>query len=145
MCEKKIPCPCRNLLLLVARLGHRLAIHLLQETVNEESEVPRSLPKRRDVQDSHGEAIEEVLAEAATGDLLGQGPIGGGNDPDVDLQRLGGTQPDHLTLLNHSEQFYLSGRREFTDFCVWARRGRPGRPIAGVTLTSRAAGERRPV
>ena len=63
--KKKILCSCRKFLLLVARLAGRLSVHLLQQMINEQAEVPCALAERRNLQDSHGKAVEQVLSESA--------------------------------------------------------------------------------
>jgi hypothetical protein len=43
--------------------------------------------------------VEQILAELALGGLLGQNPVGGGDDPDVDRAQRWIAHPLHLALL----------------------------------------------
>ncbi len=71
-----------------ARFGLALAVDLVQESVEEQAGVALALPDRRQPDDGDGQAVEEVLAEAALGHLVGQGAVGGGKDADIDRGRV---------------------------------------------------------
>ena len=53
------------------------------------------------------QAVEEVLAEAAFFHLLLQVDVGGGDDADVDLDRLHAAEAHELALLHHPQQLGL--------------------------------------
>ena len=61
------------------------------------------------------EPVIEILAEAAGGDLVGEAPVGGGDDADVD--RLGDAAADPLDLagLERAQQLDLGVERQLAD------------------------------
>ena len=130
MCKQKILCSSRKFLVLVARLAGGLAVHLLEQMVNQHAEVARALAKRRNLQDRHGEPVEEVLAKAACGDLLGQRPVGRGDDADVDLEGLRGAEAHDLAFLNRAKQLHLSGAGEFAELVEEERAALGGLEVA---------------
>jgi hypothetical protein len=64
-------------------------------------------PKHRD-----REAIEQVLAEPARRDLLGQAAVGRGDHAHVDLHRLDPPDPRDLALLQHAQELDLGVERQ---------------------------------
>ena len=61
------------------------------------------------------QAIEEIRAEALLPDRLGEVAIGGGDQPDVGLDRLRGADPLELPLLQDAQQLHLELERQLAD------------------------------
>ena len=61
------------------------------------------------------EPVEQVLAELARLDQLGQVAVGGGDDAHVHLDRVGRADPLDLALLQHAQQLHLGGERDVAD------------------------------
>src|SRR5512138_2389639 len=85
--QEKISCASRKGLLLVSGLLRGLPVDLFQEPFQKKPEVTRAVAKRWDLQDGDSEPVEQVFAEAACDDLVGQGSIRSRDDADVDLDR----------------------------------------------------------
>ena len=66
-----------------------------------------ALAQRRHLDGDHGEAVEEVLAEAALGDLLLQVLVRGGEHADVDAERLLAAHALERLLLQHAQHLGL--------------------------------------
>ncbi len=81
----------------------------------EEWDVLQAVAERRHFDGDAVEAVIEVRAEAVPVDELGEGPVRGGEDPDVD--RLGTLAADRgdLALLDRAEQRHLAVRAEVGD------------------------------
>src|SRR5690606_19876874 len=84
----------------------RLAItaHRLQDRVDQQDQVVATVAQRRQVERYYVEAVEQVGAEVAATDLLLEVAVGRSDDPHVDRDRIGGTDRDHLALLQHAQQ-----------------------------------------
>jgi hypothetical protein len=67
-----------------------LLAELLQEFLDEERDVLFALAQGRDEERDDVEAVEEVFAEVAAGDLFPEVLVGGGDDADIDVEGLGG-------------------------------------------------------
>ena len=61
------------------------------------------------------QAVEEVLAEPALLHHPPQVDVGGGDDADVDLDRLDAAEAHELALLNHAQQLGLGLERDVAD------------------------------
>ena len=98
----------------------------------------RSL-KRRDRHVDDVEAVIEVLAEAAAGDLLGEAPVGRRDDPDVD--HVDGPAADALDLagLERPEQFDLGVERKLADLVE--EQGRAVGILEAADMAVEGAGE----
>ena len=97
----------------VARLGLALAVYLVQQPVKQQAGVALAFTQRRKVDDGDGEPVEEVFAEAAGGDLIDQGAVGGGEDAHVDRGRGGGADAGDLAFLERAQEFDLGGFGQF--------------------------------
>ncbi len=64
---------------------------LLQEFFDEERDVFFAVAQRRDEEGDDVEAVEEVFAEVAAGDLFFEVFVGGGDDADVDVDGVAGS------------------------------------------------------
>ncbi len=62
-----------------------LAAELGEEFLDEERDVFFAVAQGRDEEGDDVEAVEEVFAEVAAGDLLFEVLVGGGDDADVDV------------------------------------------------------------
>jgi hypothetical protein len=69
--------------------------------------------RQRDLEDV--DPVEEVLAELAGGPPCGQVLVRRGDDPDVDLDRLGAADRRERALLQHPQQLDLQRRRHVAD------------------------------
>ena len=67
-----------------------LLTELGEELAGEERDVLFAVAQGRDVEGDDVEAVEEVFAEVAAGDLLFEVFVGGGDDADVDVRGGGG-------------------------------------------------------
>ena len=63
----------------------------------------------------HVEPVVQVLTEAASGHLLLQIPVGGGDDAGVHGQRLDAPQPEEGPVLEHGKQLYLELKGKLSD------------------------------
>jgi hypothetical protein len=70
------------------RLAHARA-QAAHEKIGEEKHVLPPLAKRRQLDREHIQAVVEVVAEPPGLHFLSQVPVGGGDEPDVGLQRCG--------------------------------------------------------
>src|SRR5206468_7427842 len=66
-----------------------------------------------DVEDA--ESVVEVVPELAQRDRVPKRAIGGGEHPDVHLDRLGATHPEEGAGLEHTEELYLRRGRDVAD------------------------------
>ena len=98
--------------------------------VDEQPEVPGALAKRRELQDRDREPVEEVFAEPAGGDLLGQRAVRRGDDAHVDLDRLGGADADDLAFLEHAQQLHLRGAGQLAELVEEERAAVGGLEVA---------------
>ncbi len=62
------------------------------------------------------EAVEQILAEGAARHALGHVAVGGGDDADVDLDRLGAADAVDLALLDGAQELGLEMERHLGDF-----------------------------
>ncbi len=74
------------------------------------------LAQRGHAQVHHIQAIEQVFAEGAVLDGFRQVAVGGGNDADVDLDRLGAANAVDLAFLNGAQELGLQARIHLADF-----------------------------
>src|SRR5690348_6932200 len=84
--------------------------------LDQERDIARSLPERRDVQQDDGEAVEEIQAERPRVHLAAELAVRGRNDAHVDRHGLVGTDSLNLTALERAEKGRLEVRRQFADF-----------------------------
>ena len=75
--------------------------------LREERDVFAPLAERRDTQRKDLEAIVEVLAEVALGDVFLEVPVGRGDDPHVHPPLLGGAERANLAFLQHAQELRL--------------------------------------
>ena len=61
------------------------------------------------------EPVVEVVPELAQRHRLPERAVGGGDDPDVHLDRLDAAHPEEGAALQHPEQLDLGGRRDLAD------------------------------
>ncbi len=62
------------------------------------------------------EAIVEIAAEAAGADFFGEIAIGGGDETNVNLDRVSAAEALEFALLQNAQQQNLHFLRQFTDF-----------------------------
>ncbi len=97
---------------------HRFPVpdaELLQEEIAQGGDVAVPLGQRRHVDVDDIQPVEQILAELSLADHLVQIAIGGGNQADVDGNRLGAPHALELPLLDHAEQLHLDGVVDLAD------------------------------
>src|SRR5690606_7205523 len=87
-----------------------------EEQLGEADDVFAALAQRGHLDGSAGEAIEQILAEAALGDFATQVAVGGCDHANVDLPHLRGlADAGELASLEHAQQLDLQLERELAD------------------------------
>ena len=86
-----------------------------QEVVDERQDLFAPFAQRRQMEPHHVEAVVEVFAEAAVGEELIERLVGGGNDPDVDLDRVGVAERVRLAGLEEAQQLGLQVGADLAD------------------------------
>ena len=84
----------------------------------------------------HIQAIEQILAEAAGGDLAAELPVRGGDDAHIDLDPARSPYPLEGLLLQGADDFALGLQRHVGDFVE--KQGAAMRPLEGADLARRA-------
>ena len=96
-----------------------LRVHLAekrgQEMLGEQDGIAVALGEARDLHDDLGEAVIEILAEAARRDHLVQVLVGGADDARVDRDRLAAADPLDHPLLEEAQQLDLERQRDVAD------------------------------
>src|SRR5260370_13099101 len=87
----------------------------LGEMLGQRLDVLRPLAQRRDAKVDDVEAEVEILAEAALADLLLEVAVGGGDQANVDLDRMGTADAVDLALLDGAQQLGLQPRVHLAD------------------------------
>ncbi|PMQ18471.1 hypothetical protein JaAD80_00005 [Janthinobacterium sp. AD80] len=72
--------------------------------------------QRRQVQAQHGQAVEQVGAEAPFADALFQVAVRGADDAHIDGDGPCAAHAHHFALFQHAQQPRLQGQRHFADF-----------------------------
>ena len=93
-----------------------LLAELGEEFAREERDVLFAVAQGRDVEGDDVEAVEEVFAEVAAGDLLFEVFVGGGDDADVDVRGCGGADGVEALLVESAEDFGLGLEAHVADF-----------------------------
>ncbi len=83
--------------------------------LGEQQDVLPTLAQRGQADGEHGEAIVEVVAEAALGHRRVEVAVGRGDEADVGLEGRRAAHPLVLTFLEHAEELALHGRRQLAD------------------------------
>ena len=78
----------------------------------ESSKILQPLAKRRDLKLHDPETVKQIPSELPFGHLLGQVPIGGGNDARVDATLAVFADPADLVLLEDAKQLHLHRERD---------------------------------
>ena len=126
-----------------------LAASVRMKCVGEEQHVVAALPERRQVHVEDAQPVEEIVAEPAGRHLGRQIAVGGGDEPDIGLERRGPPDPLELSLLQHAEQLDLDRGGELADLVEEERAvGRqleapgllPVRPGEGAALVAEQLG-----
>ena len=86
------------------------------------------------------EPVEEVFAEPAGGDGLGEIHVGGGDDAAVGLDRVGAADALEPAVLEHAQELGLHSQRHLADFVEEQRA--PLRQLEPPFLLAVGAGER---
>src|SRR3989442_4358149 len=99
-----------------------------------------SLPEGRQGDRELVQAIVDILAEPAGPHLALEGHVGGGDEPQLHMDRLLASEGLHLSHLQHTQQLRLCGEREIGDF-IEKKRSAPGK-LELPLLSLMRAGER---
>ena len=86
------------------------------EMMRQSANVLGPFAQGRNAQIDDIQAIQKVFAEGAVLDRFGQVPVGGGDDADIHLDRLGAADPVDFAFLNGAQQLGLQARIHFADF-----------------------------
>ena len=108
-----------------------------QDVLGQRRDVLGAVAERRDDDPGDVEAVEQVLAEPAGGDLLRQVAVGGRDDAGVGAEGLGPADALELALLEDAEDLGLGRQRQLADLVE--EDGAAG----GCARTGRASGGRR--
>ena len=75
-----------------------------------------TLAQGRRLERHHVQAVKQIAAEIALLHGLFQIAIGGGQQPDIQLNGLGSAHAFHLALLQHAQELGLQEGRKLSDF-----------------------------
>ena len=117
-----------------------LAAELGEEFAGQERNVLLALAQRRDEERDDVEAVEEIFAEVAVGDLLFEILVGGGDEADVDVERLGAADGSKQLLVERAQDLGLGLEAHVADFVE--EEGAAVGALEGAALLGRAAGLR---
>src|SRR5262249_23312518 len=93
----------------------RLGCATRQEVAREREDVLGALAQRRQLDGDDVQPEEEILAEASRRDLVAQHAMGGGHHAHVDRERRRAADPQHLAVLQHTQQLRLYVRTDLGD------------------------------
>ena len=77
-------------------MSSHLLVQTLDERIDDQRDVLRPLPERRHGDGKDAQAVEQVFAEPALGDLLIELPVRRGDDSDIYLDGMGIAEPFEL-------------------------------------------------
>jgi hypothetical protein len=115
-----------------AGLVRQVLLGLGEQVVDEQAQVALAVAQRREAQDGDGEAKEQVLAEAAGGDLGEEVAVGGRDDADVDLARGGFAHAGDIVLLQGAQELDLGGEGQLAELVEEERAAVGGLEDAGA-------------
>ena len=116
---------------------------LIQEMVDEERDVVRTLAQRRHADRNHCQAVIQIVAKRAVRDHLLEVPVGRRDDANVHLNRTGLADLVDLALLQHPKDLHLKQHRQLADLVE-----KDGSAVGGFelpALVADRAGERSPL
>ena len=87
----------------------------LEVAAGQQQDVGAALAQRRNVQRVDRQPVVEIGAEAAFTDQFVESPIGGRDQPDIDLAGAIGAQALDLAVLQDPKQLGLDRQRQLTD------------------------------
>ena len=96
--------------------GEALLGHLVQEMVDQEWDVFEPLAQGGHLDRHDVQPVEEIFAESAGGDGLGEDDVGGGDDAAIGLDGVGSAHALEAAVLEHAEQLGLHSQRHLADF-----------------------------
>ena len=86
------------------------------EMIDQQRNVLTARTQRRQVELYYFEAVVEIAPEFPLRDRLTKVAVGRGNQPDIDGDRFGATNPCHLPLFHDPQQPHLARKGHFADF-----------------------------
>jgi len=113
--EQKFSCANGSFLWLVAGLARALAVHLIEQAIEQQGGVLVTIAQRRQRDHGDRQAVEEILPETPIRDLLDQAAVGGGEEADIDTDRRGGADPGDLAFLERAEETDLGRLGQLAD------------------------------
>src|SRR5277367_3813092 len=108
-----------------------LFLTLLEELQNEFRDILQSRPERRQFDRDDRQTVIQILSKLACLHQRLQVPMGGGNDPNVDTDRLRGSHFFYLTLLDQPQDPDLEVQRHLAYFIQKHRA-----PVGRLDLTA---------
>src|ERR1700693_1984639 len=100
-----------------------------QEVLRQRDDVLGPVPKRRQLERKHGEAIVQILAELFFAYTLKQIGVRGCHNARVDTEKIGAAQPLHFSFLDEAQKLRLHAQGQFPHFveeeCTSVRRMNP--------------------
>ena len=112
-----------------------------QDVLGQERDILGAVAERRDDDPGDVEAVEQVLAEPARGDLPGQVAVGGRDDASVGAEGLGPADALELPLLKDAEDLGLGREGQLADLVE--EDGAAGGALEPAGLLAVGAGEAR--
>ena len=88
----------------------------LSEVIGEHGNVFAALAKRRQREGNDIEPVIEIAAKITALDHSGEGNVGGGDDPNIDMDGVRFSEPFDLALLKSAQEFGLQMQRHLSDF-----------------------------
>ena len=98
-------------------IGHAIGFGILARKVMRQGpNILGAVAQRGNAQVHHVQAIQQVFAEGAVLDRFGQVAVGGADNADVHLDRLGAADAVDLAFLDGAQQLGLQAHIHFADF-----------------------------
>ena len=116
------------------KLRRQLQVKRADEVLQQKRDVLPPFPQGSHGDMDHVQAVEEVFPEPPALDVLYQIPIGAGDDPRVDQDRLGAAHGPDDFLFDHPQELHLHVERQVADFVQvdGAAIGRSEQPRTGL-------------
>ncbi len=117
------------------------ARRLGDEVVEQVGKIVNAVVQGGNFQGNDIEPVVEVFAEISASNCLGEIPVGGGHDSDIDLDTaLGVAHAMEFAVLQYSQKFRLKGSGDFADFVE--EKGPAVRGLEEAVAITRGASER---
>ncbi|PYR86104.1 MAG: hypothetical protein DMG18_03815 [Acidobacteria bacterium] len=94
--------------------SHR-CIQARKEMIGQKRNIVAAVAQRRKLERNDADAVKQIFAELIFGDHLGQIPIRGRNDSNIDRKFLSTSDPPKGSFLQNAQQLYLHGEARVAD------------------------------